>query len=188
MRRSRVLPFLPPLLLVAVALVQLGLAHTTSLSPWKMGGFGMFSTSDSPGFRVHRVKLETDAGIYIVPGPVGSEWTRVWPRASVLRADARKQVCTAWQLIPLDSSATAAVPEALWAEFYSGASVLRQTDVEGFAIPASRQDLVSDSLTVRAARSSVWWIRMGPSEGDRRSVVPQLVATETVTADEAGCS
>lgn len=38
---------LPALLLVAVALVQLALAHTASLSPWSGGGFGMFSSTDS---------------------------------------------------------------------------------------------------------------------------------------------
>jgi hypothetical protein len=43
---------LPVLLLVAVALVQLVLAHTQSLSPWSGGGFGMFSSLDH-GSRRH---------------------------------------------------------------------------------------------------------------------------------------
>jgi hypothetical protein len=37
---------LPTLLLVAVALFQLWLAHTEHLSAWSGGGFGMFSTAD----------------------------------------------------------------------------------------------------------------------------------------------
>ncbi len=37
---------LPALMLVAVAGVQLTLAHLESLSPWSGGGFGMFSTLD----------------------------------------------------------------------------------------------------------------------------------------------
>jgi len=41
-----VLRFLPPALLVAVALHQLWLAHTEQLTPWCGGGFGMFSTTD----------------------------------------------------------------------------------------------------------------------------------------------
>ena len=40
------LRLLPVALLVAVALFQLTLAHTLSLSPWSGGGFGMFSSLD----------------------------------------------------------------------------------------------------------------------------------------------
>ena len=39
---------LPIILLLAVALIQLFLAHSSGLSPWSGGGFGMFSTSDAP--------------------------------------------------------------------------------------------------------------------------------------------
>ena len=40
-----------PGLLVAVACVQIVLAHTAGLSPWLGGGFGMFATIDSRGER-----------------------------------------------------------------------------------------------------------------------------------------
>jgi hypothetical protein len=40
-----------PALLVIVALVQITVAHTTELTPWKGGGFGMFSTVDDPDAR-----------------------------------------------------------------------------------------------------------------------------------------
>lgn len=43
--------WLPAALLVTVAVNQLRLAVTESLSPWSGGGFGMFSTTDSPGNR-----------------------------------------------------------------------------------------------------------------------------------------
>ena len=42
---------LPALLLVAVASAQIVLARTEHLSPWSGGGFGMFSTADSPARR-----------------------------------------------------------------------------------------------------------------------------------------
>lgn len=58
-----------PLLLVAVALLQLSLAHTQLLSPWKGGGFGMFSTVDSPGARFLRLRLLTEVGILPVQTP-----------------------------------------------------------------------------------------------------------------------
>jgi hypothetical protein len=46
---------LPALLLGAVALLQVALAHTAGLSPWKGGGFGMFSTTDRAEGRYLRV-------------------------------------------------------------------------------------------------------------------------------------
>lgn len=43
---------LPAAILVLVALLQLYLTHTTALSPWKGGGFGMFGAIDAPAMRV----------------------------------------------------------------------------------------------------------------------------------------
>ena len=51
----------PPLLLVALALSQLAGFAAFHLSPWKGGGFGMFSTNDHGGFRSVRV-LELRGG------------------------------------------------------------------------------------------------------------------------------
>jgi hypothetical protein len=45
----------PVVLLLAVALVQLVLVRELGLSPWKGGGFGMFSTLDNSNFRTVRV-------------------------------------------------------------------------------------------------------------------------------------
>ena len=46
---------LPVSLLAVVAGLQLTLAATAGLSPWKGGGFGMFSTTDDGGRRYVRV-------------------------------------------------------------------------------------------------------------------------------------
>ena len=46
---------LPVGLLLAVATLQLTLARNAGLSPWKGGGFGMFSTTDDAGRRHVRV-------------------------------------------------------------------------------------------------------------------------------------
>jgi hypothetical protein len=46
---------LPAVLLVAVAAVQITLTRTAALTPWKGGGFGMFSTSDHAGERALRI-------------------------------------------------------------------------------------------------------------------------------------
>jgi hypothetical protein len=45
----------PVALLLAVAGAQVALAGTAGLSPWKGGGFGMFSTTDDAGRRRVRV-------------------------------------------------------------------------------------------------------------------------------------
>jgi hypothetical protein len=42
---------LPPLLLTLVALTQIVLVRTLDLTPWKGGGFGMFSTLDHIAYR-----------------------------------------------------------------------------------------------------------------------------------------
>jgi hypothetical protein len=47
-----------PALLVVVAVLQIGLTQFADLTPWLGGGFGMFSTLDSPGARhVHAFLL-----------------------------------------------------------------------------------------------------------------------------------
>ena len=46
---------LPVSLLVVVACAQVTLATTAGLTPWKGGGFGMFSTTDDGGRRYVRV-------------------------------------------------------------------------------------------------------------------------------------
>jgi len=54
--------WLPALLLTLVASNQLRLATTEGLSPWSGGGFGMFSSTDSPGRR-HLHALVQNASI-----------------------------------------------------------------------------------------------------------------------------
>ena len=46
---------IPVAVLLAVGAAQVTLARTASLSPWKGGGFGMFSTTDDAGRRRVRV-------------------------------------------------------------------------------------------------------------------------------------
>lgn len=50
-----------PLLLGMIACWQIYRAHFQHLSPWKGGGFGMFSTVDSPGNRFFHCKLIRDS-------------------------------------------------------------------------------------------------------------------------------
>jgi hypothetical protein len=77
---------LPVALLLAVAGAQVTLTRTAGLSPWKGGGFGMFSTTDDTGRRWVRV---------YVTAPERSEEITITPsledaatRAAVLPNDA----------------------------------------------------------------------------------------------------
>jgi hypothetical protein len=76
---------LPVGLLLAVACAQVTFARTAGLSPWKGGGFGMFSTTDDSGRRHVRV---------FVSAPERSEELEIPPslddlarRAAVLPTD-----------------------------------------------------------------------------------------------------
>jgi hypothetical protein len=78
---------LPAVLLIGVSAVQVTLATTSGLSPWKGGGFGMFSTTDDGGRRYVRI---------FVTAPERSEEIRIAPsledaarRAAVLPRDAQ---------------------------------------------------------------------------------------------------
>lgn len=52
----------PSILLCTIALRQIWLAKTDTLSPWKGGGFGMFSCADTPGNRFLQVTGWTTEG------------------------------------------------------------------------------------------------------------------------------
>lgn len=53
--------WLPVVLLIIVAANQLRLVWTESLSPWSGGGFGMFSSTDSPSNRHLHAFVQNDA-------------------------------------------------------------------------------------------------------------------------------
>ena len=71
--------WLPAVLLATVAMNQLRLAHTESLSPWSGGGFGMFSTTDSPDNRhLHAVvQNESIRREVAIPKALATETLRV---------------------------------------------------------------------------------------------------------------
>lgn len=54
-RKAKLLGVIPATLLLIVAGFQIFLARTECLTPWKGGGFGMFSTTDGNMFRTVRV-------------------------------------------------------------------------------------------------------------------------------------
>jgi hypothetical protein len=53
--KAKYLALIPTFLLIVVACVQIYLARNADLTPWKGGGFGMFSTTDGNANRYLRV-------------------------------------------------------------------------------------------------------------------------------------
>jgi hypothetical protein len=83
---ARALRWLPPALLVAVALNQIRLAFNADLTPWCGGGFGMFSTNDSRAARhLHAYGLSPGLRIEL---PVPVELTQRAQAAAALPSDA----------------------------------------------------------------------------------------------------
>lgn len=103
----RLAPYLAPAVLFGVAVVQIFGASVTELSPWKGGGFGMFSTIDSPGARVLRAYLihaEERTPVMIPAGLRDLERaTRTLPSRARVETLARRLAEGAWvpyRLIP----------------------------------------------------------------------------------------
>lgn len=88
--REKLFRFAAPAVLGIVAATQLVLVDQGALSRWKGGGFGMFSTVDSPSARFLRVRLFTTQGEIPVLVPADlqtqAQKVRVMPTAGRLAA------------------------------------------------------------------------------------------------------
>ncbi len=86
----------PVVVLLTVGCVQLLFARTAGLSPWKGGGFGMFSTTDDAGRRHVRVFVsapERSEEIAISPSlEDAARRAAVWPTDAALSRLARRVV------------------------------------------------------------------------------------------------
>ncbi|MGH9840894.1 MAG: hypothetical protein ACREEM_19135 [Blastocatellia bacterium] len=107
--RIKLLPYAAPALLVAVAFLHVYLVFSSRLSPWKGGGFGMFSTVRSPASRVLRIYLVTEKER--IPILLPAEFRdlereiRTMPtqgRARDLAAVLCKEVWAPYQLVPAE--------------------------------------------------------------------------------------
>jgi hypothetical protein len=131
----RWLRYVPVAVLIAVALLQLLLAHTAHLSPWAGGGFGMFSTTDT-GSNRHLHVLAFWPGIELEIHPPRAledleRRLRVLPSDSNLRAYAHAVADT----LVLDPQPPTAVRVTLWCTRFDSdtlapsSSVLRDLEV-----------------------------------------------------------
>ena len=109
-RASRVLPAGA---LAFFACLQIFFAQTRGLTPWKGGGFGMFSTVDSPDSRFLRVYLVMSDGkvAVTVPADLSRAYERLQAMPSQEKLDdlARKLAARTW--VPHNYNDLAATPD-----------------------------------------------------------------------------
>jgi hypothetical protein len=100
----RIYKLLAPGALLALALLQIFLGLTQNLTPWKGGGFGMFSTVDGPSARVVRVYLQTaDRELPIrLPGWIRhrEKYAISLPADFRLRSIATRLTKASWHYVP----------------------------------------------------------------------------------------
>jgi hypothetical protein len=92
--RARLFAAIPPVLLAAVACVQIALARSALLAPWKGGGFGMFSTTDDVSNRSTRVLVtasDRSQELEVPPALIGAAAAcEVFPTERCLEGLARR--------------------------------------------------------------------------------------------------
>ena len=97
-----------PILMALVAVIQIFLVENYSLSRWKGGGFGMFTSVDSPSSRFLRIYLiSTDGEIpVLVPRELRrlSHQLRVMPTESSLNKLVNKLTEGNWQYLTMISA------------------------------------------------------------------------------------
>lgn len=155
-----------PALLLAIAGLQAVLVRTHDLTPWKGGGFGMFSTYDRMEARALHVILETAAGeAHALRPRVTDPKARVlnMPSEGVLRAAAAHALDADWRVF------TPAEFEAL--RLHLPPAYQRQIDCAAhppgmlLAIRAGEvpEGLEGHPAHLRAARAVVWRQQYDPT-------------------------
>ena len=132
---------IPPVVLIVVAMAQVGLARTVDLTAWKGGGFGMFATLDHGAYR--GVDVTVDA-------PDRSESLEIPP--SLETAAARAAACpTDWLLRALAESVAAR--EQRYQRAVSRVTVTAwRTDFDRATLRASERPLRTYTHLVPAAQ------------------------------------
>jgi hypothetical protein len=188
---------LAPLCLCLVAGLHVVRVWTARQTPWKGGGFGMFSTIDSEANRFLRVYLITDSGELPLPLPAGLDKAaaeqRAAPSTAGLQAIARRLAAQDWRWSSDRQRAQAAAITAHGGEAIS-AAVLRN----GFEVQVTSQVLAPGQSHVlepvplgeqcpariefRAVRVECWRLRFAAGD-ELLSAEPLLTAA--ITRQEA---
>jgi len=76
-RHAHFLKFTPVILLLLIACSQLITVFKSNLSPWKGGGFGMFSSVDRPSSRIFQSYFITESDTISIDLPNSEKFTRL---------------------------------------------------------------------------------------------------------------
>jgi hypothetical protein len=146
-RRPRALWLLVPALLTVVAVGQHVLATASTLSPWKGGGFGMFSTVDAPVARFVRAHVVAGSVEYAVDPPAALaarvRIIRAWPRPGNVDDLARRLARLRWTAADFGHAVPTAAPI-------------------GGREPSADEE-PSEPLAVESVRVAVWRYRFDPA-------------------------
>ena len=163
--------WLAPLILCGIALVQFVLAHTVDLSPWKGGGFGMFSTVDTPAMRFISASGLDEEGrdIRVDAFELMSESDRLrwqsWPEPGVLERLAERM--GGIRYVKTGSLKSRAL--ARFREENPGLDVRFEEPSGGWVRPWRAGDPEEAGMGLRAIRVEGWRIRYD-AEGNRMAL------------------
>jgi hypothetical protein len=190
--RSTLLVYGAPALLCVIAGLQIYVAHTAPLSPWKGGGIGMFSTVDSPAARFLRVYLVTDDGEIPVMIPPGlgarAQEVRTIPTRGRLRSIAEGVARGEWVPYRLDSAAERyrdliskyeGAPDSPSQDVHSPADADRARPAEPIDFGnakilwmlerSERASPVNPPVEFRSVRAEVWMIKFDAQTSQMRA-------------------
>lgn len=198
-RRSpqRILYLLAPALLLLVAGTQRVLVHTHDLTAWKGGGFGMFSTFDSPSARTLRLLVLTPEGEAVVAFPnlkVLQARLLNFPDDGTLRELAEQTAAEKWVLYPHDQIVEMKrdLPEEFRRQLSRAESVRRNAAAEDstaalddpypdyLAFAATKRPINYQGIeaNVTGVRAEVWRLVF---DADARQLSGELVNSVTVS-------
>ncbi len=156
-----------------VAASQVVLATTTDLTPWRGGGFGMFSTTDNHDQRFLRITAVTGAGeavpvdaraLFQPASPVREEFVRARARPTTGNLDALAAALAGADLVLEDGTAVPRGPE----DTDAGETDAGETDT-GETDPSSVAEALEPIEVVDLAVYRVWF------ERDTDTLVPELL-------------
>jgi hypothetical protein len=171
-RGGRLRAAVGPALLLAVLASHVSLRTSANLTPWKGGGFGMFSTIDSPATRQVRVDLQGDDGETPVAVPAGftalANEVRAAPSTERLADLARSLAGQAW-VVPRISRPDA--PPSPERDLIDGMALQAMAQVAPLdtvrAIdPGAFDPARQQKVAVRAVQVTVWRLQPGVVEHD----------------------
>lgn len=187
-RHERLLMFAVPFLLCAVAAAQQARARLLDLSPWKGGGFGMFSTIDSPGARFVRIYLVTaEKEIAVtVPAKYRRDAIRTRTDPTPWRAARLAAILAAREWVPVQVTAAPRYYRELLAErggmLPDAPRAEERVDLAAHSLVRMVDDRETNRqprIAVRGVRVEVWRLRF---DGTHR----RLIAAPIVTATAKG--